>query len=187
MIPLADAFHGGTRRISLSSTDEDGEETTRNYDVKIPAGVTDGSAIRLSGQGGEGTAGGPAGDLLLRIRIAPDPRFRIDPDHKHNLITTLSIAPWEAALGAKVPLTTLNGDITVTIPPGSQAGQKLRLKGKGLPQRAGGAAQGDQSDTDPRGDLFAELRIATPRELSDEERTLWEQLAKASNFDPRRS
>jgi curved DNA-binding protein len=182
MIPLTDAFHGGTRRITLSSTDEEGAESTRNYEVKIPPGVTDGSAIRLSGQGGEGIAGGPAGDLLLRIRIAPDPRFRIDPEHKHNLITTLNIAPWEAALGTRVHLATLDGEITVTIPPGSQTGQKLRIKGKGLPQRTG-----PQSDGEPRGDLFAELKIATPRTLTDDEKAAWEALAKASNFNPRSS
>jgi curved DNA-binding protein len=185
MIPLTDAFHGGTRRITLSSTDEAGNETTRNFEVKIPPGVTEGSAIRLSGQGGEGIGGGPAGDLLLRIRIAPDPRFHIDPEHKHNLITTLAITPWEAALGAKVHLATLDGEITITIPPGSQSGQKLRIKGKGLPHRAG--PQGDGEPPPTRGDLFAELKITVPRSLSDDEKAAWEALAKASNFDPRSS
>ncbi len=182
-IPLADAFHGATRRISLSSVDETGEESTRNYEVRIPAGVTDGSTIRLPGQGGEGYGGGPAGDLLLRVSIAPDPRFRIDPHHKHNLHTTLDIAPWEAALGGRVHLTTIDGDITVTIPAGSQSGQKLRIRARGLPTRS----RSDAAEAPGRGDLFAELRIVTPRSLTDEQRALWEQLAKASNFDPRAS
>jgi curved DNA-binding protein len=173
-ISLSDAFHGGTRRISLSSVDEDGEETSKNYDVRIPAGVTNGSTIRLSGQGGEGVAGGPAGDLLLKVNIAPDARFRLDPDRKHDLIATLPIAPWEAALGGKVHLSTFDGDITLTIPPGSQSGQKLRIKGKGLPIKA-----------DHRGDLYAELKIVVPRTLTDEERKAWEALRDASKFDAR--
>lgn len=184
-IPLADAFHGATRRITLSTTDEMGEESTRSYEVRIPAGVTEGSTIRLPGQGGEGFGGGPAGDLLLRVSIAADPRFRIDPEHKHNLHTTLNIAPWEAALGARVHLATVDGEITITIPPGSQSGQKLRIKGKGLPTRAKSDGSGGAAAT--HGDLFAELRIVTPRTLTDEQKALWEQLAAASNFDARAS
>ena len=175
-IPIHDAFHGGTRRITLSTTDEEGEESSRNYDVRIPPGVTEGSTIRLPGQGGEGVGGGPAGHLLLRVHLAPDPRFRIDPAHKHNLIATLSISPWEAALGAKVPLETLDGEITLSIPQGSQSGQKLRIKGKGLPIKS-----------DERGDLYAELKIVVPRTLSDEERSLLEKLRDMSNFDARKT
>jgi curved DNA-binding protein len=180
-IPLADAFHGAARRITLSTTDETGEESTRSYEVRIPAGVTDGSTIRLPGQGGEGFGGGPAGDLLLKVTIAPDAKFRIDPEQKHNLITTLNIAPWEAALGARVHLATVDGEITVTIPPGSQSGQKMRFKGKGLPMRS----KTDGSLSATHGDLYAELRIVTPKVLTDEQKALWEELAKASNFDPR--
>jgi curved DNA-binding protein len=177
-ISLSDAYHGAARHITLTSTDEDGNESSKSFEVRIPAGVTDGAAIRLSGQGGEGVGGGPAGDLHLRVHIAPDPRFRIDPDHKHNLIATLNIAPWEAALGGKVPLATIDGEITITIPPGSQSGQKLRIKGKGMPYRS-------KTDGATHGDLYAELRITTPRQLTDEEKALWEQLAKGSNFNPR--
>ncbi len=175
-ISLADAFHGATRRISLSSTDEEGDESTKNFDVRIPSGVTDGSTIRLSGQGGEGQSGGPAGDLLLKVNIAPDPRFRLDPAHKHTLLVTLPIAAWEAALGAKVPLATMDGEITITVPPGSQSGQKLRIKGKGLPNKTG-----------DHGDLYAELKIVVPKTLTDEERPAWETLRDSSTFDARQS
>ena len=175
-ISLADAFHGATRRISLSSTDEEGDESTKNFDVRIPSGVTDGSTIRLSGQGGEGHSGGPAGDLLLKVNIAPDPRFRLDPAHKHTLLVTLPIAAWEAALGAKVPLATMDGEITITVPPGSASGQKLRIKGKGLPNKTG-----------DHGDLYAELKIVVPKTLSDEERKAWEAIRDSSAFDARQS
>lgn len=172
-ISLEDAYRGGTRRISLQSTDETGQTATRTYDVRIPPGVTEGSVIRLAGQGGAGTGGAGAGDLLLRVRLASHPRFRVS---EHDLLTTLPVSPSEAALGAKVPVTTLDGEVLVTVPAGSQSGQKLRLRGKGLPKRAGG---------DARGDLIAELRIVVPKELTPEERALYERLRDESRFDPR--
>ncbi len=175
-ISLTDAYHGATRRISLDTIEvgPDGDQVhaTRTYDVKIPPGTTDGSTIRLKGQGGRGSDNGAAGDLLLHISIALDPRFRLDG---HDLITTLPIVPWEAALGAKVPVATLDGEVLVSIPPGSQSGQRLRLRGKGLPQRRG-----------EHGDLYAELKIVVPKEVTPEARALYEQLAKQSNFDPRK-
>ena len=174
-ISLSDALSGGTRHIALSTVDEDGEESTKSYDVRIPPGVTNGSTIRLSGQGGDGISGGPAGDLLLKVNIAPDSRFRFDPHRKHDLIATLPIAPWDAALGAKVHLETLDGDITLTIPPGSQSGQKLRIKNRGLPIKS-----------DQRGDLYAELKIVIPKTLTDESRAAWESLRESMPaFDPR--
>jgi curved DNA-binding protein len=177
-IPLADAYLGATRRVSLDvvETGEDGEakHTTRSYDVRVPAGTTDGSVIRLAGQGGPGMNGSQPGDLLLKVRIAPDPRFQVSG---HDLTTIVPIAPWEAALGAKVEVALLGGGAVVTIPPGSQSGQRLRLRGKGLPKRSG----------DGPGDVLVELRIAVPKNISDEERRLYQQLADVSNFDPRRA
>lgn len=172
-LSLADLHRGGTHRVSLSGTGKSGEES-RSYDVRIPPGVTDGSVIRLPGQGGPGTSGAPAGDLLLTIRLAPDARFRVDELNKHDLYTLVQISPWEAALGAKVNVPTLEGEITLTIPPGSQSSQKLRIRGRGLPKKSG----------EP-GDLFAELRIVVPRTLSPDERVAFEALARASNFEPR--
>lgn len=170
-IPLSDAYHGGTRQITLADPNSAGEP--RRIDVRVPPGVTDGSVIRLAGQGGPGAANAPAGDLLLTINIQPDPRFRIEPD-THNLITTLTLSPWEAALGAKVPVWTIDQEVVVSVPPGSQPGQKLRIRGKGLPKRSGEHA-----------DLLVELRVAIPRQLSDEERRMLEELSRVSNFDAR--
>jgi len=173
-ISLADAFRGATRQISLESEGGDGDSASRTYDVKIPPGTTDGSTIRLPGQGGAGAAGGQSGDLLLHIRIASDPRFRIDPHDKHNLIATLPISPAEAALGAKIDVPTLAGSVRMTVPAGSQSGQRLRIRAQGLPRRNG-----------EHGDLFVDLKIVVPKELSDEERAAYEQLARVSRTDPR--
>jgi curved DNA-binding protein len=147
---------------------------TKTFDVRIPPGTTDGSVIRLRGQGGGGAGGGEAGDILLRVGVAPHPSFRL---HGHDLETTVRIAPWEAALGAKIDVPTLDGRVTLTIPAGAQGGQRLRLRGRGLRKRG----EGEQ-----RGDLYASLQVATPRDLTEEQRRLYEQLRDASKeFDPR--
>jgi curved DNA-binding protein len=164
-ISLEEAARGGRRRISLA----DG----RDYDVNIPAGVRDGQRIRLAGEGSQGAGGGPSGDLFLRVRIRPDPRFRVEG---RDLYTDLPVTPWEAALGATVDVPTLHGSARVRVPPGSSSGRRLRLRGEGLP---GGRRE------DP-GDLYAVVKIEVPRHLTDEERELFERLAQVSNFDPRR-
>ncbi len=128
--------------------------------------------IRAAGQGGPGINGGEPGDLLLHIHLAPDPRFRVDG---HDLTVNAHVTPWEAALGAKIPVQTLDGAVTLTIPPGSQSGQKLRLREKGLPKRGGGF-----------GDLFAQIKIVVPKAMTDRERELFEELKKESKFDPRK-
>jgi curved DNA-binding protein len=175
-ISLEDAYHGVTKTIELDRTQHapDGGRRTqkKSYTVKIPAGTTHGTKIRLAGQGQEGLGGGKAGDLLLKVKIAKHDRFEVV--HGHNLLARLSITPWEAALGAKVPLVTLDGEVKLTIPPGAQSGKKLRLKEKGLPKKKG-----------PRGDLEVELLVKVPKELSDEERALYEKLRDVSEFDPR--
>lgn len=168
-ISLEDAYHGATKQVSL----QDSRGTTKTYQVKIPAGTTSGSTIRLAGQGGQGMGQGPAGDLLLHITIGPHDRFQV---HGHNLHTTVAVSPWEAALGAKVEVRTLDGQVTLTVPAGAQSGQKLRLRGKGLPQRAG---------NNGRGDLLVHLKTVVPTKLSDREKELFETLAKESKFDPR--
>ncbi|TVQ32739.1 MAG: J domain-containing protein [Phycisphaeraceae bacterium] len=175
-ISLEDAYHGASKSITLQTTERDesgaARRGQREYSVRIPPGTTDGAVIRLAGQGGKGIGAGAPGDLLLRVRVAPHGKFRL---RDHNLETTLPIAPWEAALGAKVEAPTLEGPVTLTVPPGSQSGQKLRLRGKGLPMRTGG-----------RGDLYVELKITVPATLTDEERKLLEELGRVSLFDPRR-
>lgn len=144
-------------------------EVSKTLKVKIPPGVTDGELIRLKGQGAPGIGDGGNGDLYLRIRLVPHPLFDVEG---HNLIITLPLAPWEAALGAKVTLPTLSGKINLTIPANSQGGQRLRVKGKGLP--------GKQI----RGDLYALLKIVLPTS-NDNVRECWQQLAEQAPFDPR--
>jgi curved DNA-binding protein len=163
-LTLEEAFRGGKRKFTFS----DGRE----YDVTIPPGVRDGQRIRLAGEGEPGTGGGPAGDLLLRVRIRPHPRFRVVGD---DLETDLPVAPWEAALGASVPLRTIDGGtVRVNVAPGSSSGRRLRLRGEGMPKRDGG-----------RGDLFAVVKIMVPKTLTPEEREHFEALARVSRFDPR--
>jgi curved DNA-binding protein len=144
----------------------------KTIDVNIPAGVRDGSTVRLAGQGGAGSNGNEPGDLYLHIRLRPHPRFRVDGD---DLEVDLPIAPWEASLGAKVEAPTIDGKVELTIPAGTNTGQRLRLRGQGLNKRKGG-----------RGDEYARVKIVVPKELSAEERRLYEELQQTSRFDPRR-
>jgi curved DNA-binding protein len=167
-ITLEEAFHGAQR--SLTITGPDGQRT---LDVNIPAGVVDGQRIRLRGQGGRGANGGQPGDLYLIIRIAPHPRYRVSG---RDLTAPLPLSPWEAALGAAVPVETPGGSATVNVPPGTSSGRRLRLKGRGLPKRRG----------EP-GDFYAEAQIRVPSSLTAEERRLFEELRQVSSFDPRRS
>lgn len=176
-ISLADAYFTVSKDVALETTHADGRHERRTLSVRIPPGITDNAVIRLTGLGDPGVSGGPPGDLLLTIRIAPDKHFRVDPDNGHDLHTTLPLAPHEAALGDKIPLRTLDGELIVSVPPGSSSGQKLRIRAKGLPKKSG-----------DRGDLLAELRIVVPKSLHPDEKLLYEQLAdlaRRSNFDPR--
>jgi len=174
-ISLEDAYRGAKKSVSFEVGEPDGQgrvrRTTKTYEVTIPAGISNGGRIRLAGQGAKGMGGSGAGDLYLRIHIAPHPIFRT---HEHDLEVDIAIAPWEAALGAKVEVPTLDGAVTMTLPAGTQSGQRMRLRGKGLPKRGG-----------TRGDLYAIIQIAVPRNLSPQERELFEQLSRASSFNPR--
>ncbi|MDX1632751.1 MAG: J domain-containing protein [Thermoanaerobaculia bacterium] len=167
-LSLEDAAAGGQRTLTLTDP-ETGEQ--QKLKVRIPGGVLPGRRIRLRGKGGQGVGGGPPGDLYLRIEIAPDERFSLEG---HDLHTRLPIAPWEAALGGEARVQTLNGAVRVKIPAGSSSGQKIRLRGKGYPKMRGG-----------HGDLYAEIQIVVPKDLSDHERELFERLAEGSGFDPR--
>jgi curved DNA-binding protein len=146
-------------------------DITKTLNVKIPAGVTDGERIRLKGQGAPGVAGGEKGDLYLIIRLAPHPMFDVEG---RDLIITVPIAPWEAALGTKVAVPTLTGKINLTIRPDSQSGQRLRVKGNGLLNKQG-----------QRGDLYAQLKIVMPKSTDEATKALWEKLAAQAAFDPR--
>ncbi len=143
----------------------------KTIEVNIPAGVRDGSTVRLAGQGGAGMNGTQPGDLYLRIRLRPHPAFKVRGD---DLEIELPIAPWEGALGTKVEVPTIDSKVDLTIPAGTQSGQRLRLRGQGLNKRGGG-----------RGDEYVRLKIVTPKEISAEERRLYAELKRASKFDPR--
>jgi len=172
-LTLEDVYRGGTKSITLTTRDPStGRPAQRTLNVQIPPGVKQGSTIRLAGQGGAASGGAAAGDLLLRVNLLPHPTFGVDG---YDLATVVRLAPWEAALGAKVPVRTLDGEVTLSIPAGSGSGQKLRLRGKGMPKGKG----------DGRGDLLGELRIVVPKTLDDEERKIYEKLRDASRFDPR--
>ena len=175
-LSISDVYHGTSRMISYQVFEDDGQgqikPVTKTLDVKIPKGLTNGSVIRLAGQGGKGMGSKAPGNLLLKINIIPDPRFRIDG---HNLYTIVSLSPWEAALGAKIPIETVDVSLTLNIPPGSQNGRKLRLRGKGLPKRDGS-----------RGDLIAELDVCIPDSLNENEEKLFKELARISGYNPRK-
>ena len=176
-ISLEDGYHGTATTLTLQGHEIDGQgqlrPTVQNLQVKIPPGVTDGSRIRLSGKGGEGIGGGSPGDLYLRVRLEPHPRFRVIG---HDLQIDVPLAPWEAALGATVEVDTLDGTVNLKIPPGSQSGQKLRLRGKGLSRNGNG-----------QGDLFARVKIVVPKELDPKEKELYAKMAEVSSFEPRAS
>lgn len=138
--------------------------------VTIPQGVTDGEKIRVKGQGKPSSNSGVSGDLYLNIRIVPHPLFVVQG---HDLLLTLPIAPWEAVLGAKIKIPTLEGSISVTMTPNSQSGKKLRLKGKGLKSKT------------MTGDLYAELKIVIPPTANEKAKEHWLALSELNNFDPR--
>ncbi len=172
-IDLEDAFRGGTQTIELKAPqlDDHGRVTVRPRTLKvtIPAGVIEGQKIRLAGQGSPGAGGGAPGDLYLEIGFKPHRLFTAEG---RDITLTLPIAPWEAALGATVPTPTLAGTVDLRIPPNAKAGQKLRLRGRGLP----GATPGDQ---------YVVLKIVLPPADSPRAKELYEQMQKELPFDPR--
>ncbi|MFD9573406.1 DnaJ C-terminal domain-containing protein [Streptomyces sp. NPDC059982] len=169
-LTVEEAYRGGRRSVTLAGP----TGQPRRYEVDVPPGVTDGQRIRLAGEGGRGSGEAPAGDLYLRVRIQPHPRFRPDGRDVH---VQLPVTPWEAALGATVPVPTPGGGTAkVTVPAGSSSGRRLRLRGEGMPNPRGA-----------KGDLYAELRIMVPPTLGARERELFEELAATSSFDPRRT
>jgi curved DNA-binding protein len=171
MVTLEEALHGSVRAVTLRRTDPNGRTTTDTYQVRIPPGVTEGQRLRVAGRGEAGVGGGAAGDLFLRVRLAKHPNFEIEG---HDLATDAELAPWEAVLGAQISVATLEGAVNIKVPAGTQCGQRLRVRGRGLPKRAG-----------ERGDLFVRVQVQTPKQISESERALWEKLARESQFNPR--
>jgi curved DNA-binding protein len=172
-VDLEEAFAGTTRTLDLKRPDlkPDGtlELKTHTVRVTIPQGVTDGQLIRLAGQGEQATGGGRPGDLYLEVHIRPNRLFQLEG---RDVTLTLPIAPWEAALGATVTVPTLGGGVEMRIPASSQSGQKLRLRGRGLP----GQSPGDQ---------YVQLKVVVPPADSPEARELYEQMKGQFNFNPR--
>ena len=152
-LSLEDAVRGGTHTLVLN-----GQGGRRTLNVRLPQGISDGSQIRLPGKADGG------GDIYVNIRLARHPVFEVSG---HDLTRDVKVAPWDAALGSDIRVETLTGSVTMKMPPGMQDGQRLRLRGKGLPKRGGGS-----------GDLFVRVRVEIPRHLTDRQRELWQELAK---------
>src|SRR6195256_6232531 len=161
MVTTEEALHRSTRTVSLR---RGGSNKVENYQVKIPRGVHEGQRIRLRGQGEAGVGGGKSGDLFLRVRLARHPDFTVEGS---DLIHEVRIEPWQAALGGELQVPTLEGRARLKLPPGTQAGQRFRLRGHGLPTVGG-----------TRGDLFVVTEIQIPKKLTEREREIWKQLAE---------
>ncbi|HTX21623.1 MAG TPA: J domain-containing protein [Candidatus Aquilonibacter sp.] len=166
MVTLEEAARGSVRTVTVRH-----DSRAESHQVKIPAGVTEGQRLRIAGRGEHGSGGGASGDLYLRVRLARHPDFDVED---HNLICETELAPWEAALGAEISVPTLDGRVNIKVPAGTQTGQKLRVRGRGLPNRDGG-----------KGDLIVATKIVVPSKITDAEKKLWEQLKRESKFNPR--
>jgi curved DNA-binding protein len=173
-LDLEDSFSGASRQITLRAPrlGEDGHVRLDEHtiSVKIPRGIREGQVIRLGGKGEPGTGNGKPGDLLLEVQFKPHPRLR--PDGR-DLLLTLPVAPWEAALGSVIPVDVPGGAINLRIPAGAQTGKQLRVRGKGLP-------------SDPPGDLYIDIRIVAPPADTPKAKKLYETMAKEFAFDPRK-
>lgn len=162
MVTLEEAARGSVRTVNVTHGDR-----RESHQVRIPAGISEGQKLRLAGRGGSGSGGGESGDLFLRVRFAKHPDFDVEG---HNLIYELELAPWEAALGAEIPVPTLESRVNIKIPAGTSSGQKLRVRGRGLGKD---------------GDLLVVAKIVVPHKIPDAQKKLWEQLAHESKFNPR--
>jgi len=173
LVTLDEVTNGSARTISLQRTDpRTGQVRTETIRVRIPSGVHDGQLIRVRGKGGEGLGGGEPGDLFLRVRLEAHPDFRA---HGADLNYELDLAPWEAVLGTTVTVPTLGGHVKLHVPPGTNNGQRLRVRGQGLPKGQSGE----------RGDMYVVINVELPQRITEEERTLWEKLSRVSRFNPR--
>ena len=166
-VNLYDAFFGTEKKISLKNV----EGKMRTLSIKVPKGIREGEKIRLIGQGKKGQNGGKDGDLLIEIHIEKDRKFRLEGC---DLITDLPLTVWEAALGSRINIQTIDGETTVYIPQGIKSGELIRIPNKGYQNGKGG-----------RGDLVAEIKVMVPDELSEEEVKIFEKLKKISKFNPR--
>ncbi|MDB6109564.1 MAG: molecular chaperone DnaJ [Pedosphaera sp.] len=175
LVTLDEVLNGAVRDISLRSNDpHSGQTATQHFKVRIPAGVGEGQRIRVPGKGGQGLEGASPGDLYLRVRLAAHPDFRV---RGADLYYDLALAPWEGVLGSNAKVPTLKGQVNVRIPAGTDNGQQLRVRGRGLPKGKNG---------DP-GDLYVVVEVQLPKQINEEERALWEQLGQLSTTHPRKA
>lgn len=174
-ISLEQAYRGAELALDLTVPEArpDGvlQRVAKTVRIRVPKGATEGQRLRVPGKGGPGINGGPNGDLYIDIALNPHPLFRVSG---HDLYLELPLAPWEAVLGTRVEVPTLEGRVALSVPPGSKAGQKLRIARRGLPKPAGG-----------QGDLYCVLSIVTPSVLGEREKELYRELASVSHFNPR--
>ncbi len=166
-VNIYDAFYGLEKQIALKTVDGD----TKTYTVKVPQGIRDGEKIRLIGQGKPGENGGKSGDLLIQINIEGDNKFKLDGT---NINTDLLLTPWEAALGVRTSVKSIDDETKVYIPEGTQSGEKIRIPNKGY-----------YINKTDRGDLVAEIKVVVPKHISVEEKEMYQKLSEVSNFNPR--
>lgn len=173
-VTLEEAYHGAEKAVQMKVLQEQPngtvKEVLKKFQLKIPKGIAEGKRILLRGQGTPGSNGGPPGDLYFKIRYAPHHKFSVQGT---DLTTEVAISPWEATLGGKVAVPTLEGMVMMNIPQGTDSGRKFRLRGKGMPT------------LEANGDLLVSVKIVVPKRLSDEEKELMAQLARVSEFQPR--
>jgi curved DNA-binding protein len=173
LVTLDEVVNGAVRDLSLQTTDpRTGEAKTHHFKVRIPPGVREGQRIRVPGKGGEGSGRAVPGDLYLRVRLAAHPDFRV---RGADLFYDLDLAPWEGVLGTTVKVPTLKGHVNLRIPPGTNNGLQLRIPKHGLPK----------GKTENPGDLYVVVDVQLPKNTSEKERLLWEQLSSLSTFKPR--
>ena len=166
-VSLYDAFYGLEKQIVL----KDIEKNSKTYTIKIPEGIRDGEKIRLIGQGKPGKNGGKPGDLLIKINIESDNNFRLQGS---DIYTDLCLAPWEAALGTRTFVKTIDDETKIYIPQGIETGEKVRIPNKGY-----------KINKETRGDLVAEIKIVNPKQLTKEEKEIYKRLSEISKFNPR--
>jgi DnaJ-class molecular chaperone len=173
-LDFLEAAKGGEKRLTMQLAGEDGRLHTRTLTVRIPPGVGDGGRIRLRGKGGPGLGGGPPGDLWATVRVRPHPVFRREG---RDVLVDVPVTIAEAIRGAKIEVPTLDGRATVTVPPGTDSGQKLRLRGKGIPNPTSGGAAGD---------LYVVIQVRVPKQLDADAAAALDMLAKAGPENPRK-
>ena len=168
VVSVQEAFYGAEKKISLRTV----EGKMKTFTVKIPAGIRNGEKIRLIGQGKNGKNGGKNGDLFIQIKIENSKTFRLEG---YDLVTDLYLTPWEAVLGTRVSISSIDDKVSVYVPQGIESGEKVRIPGKGYKDGKGS-----------RGDLIAEIKIVVPKRPTEEELELFEKMKELSKFDPRK-